>query len=294
MELYNTEDIKKAKELYEKSLNGVYTIELYDRSSNSLNSVHICQNENQAEEMIMAGKDLPELTEGNSYRVFKTKYDSNAEIIEHSLIKEYTRADIENGSKLKRNPLLERLDKVRQQEEYAKQLQKETNNKEFNLVYNKVKEILPRAKELHELRKEFNYPKTAMIPFYEEYPEFRPYADCHRARGDKADADCLIWVNKGIGVKPFNDYEHYVCVNYYDGTISVRLDSEKSNEPMSKYKQEWVNMQLGEIAEKFDDFYQCEYAKLEYELKIRSQSSDAIIEKYKEKEQDLDDMEIEM
>ena len=59
MELYNTEDIKKAKELYEKSLNGVYTIELYDRSSNSLNSVHICQNENQAEEMIMAGKDLP-------------------------------------------------------------------------------------------------------------------------------------------------------------------------------------------------------------------------------------------
>lgn len=95
-------------------------------------------------------------------------------------------------------------------------------------------------------------------------------------------------------MKPFNDYEHYVCVNYYDGTISVRLDSEKSNEPMSKYKQEWVNMQLGEIAEKFDDFYQCEYAKLEYELKIRSQSSDAIIEKYKEKEQDLDDMEIEM
>lgn len=294
MEFYNTEDIKKAKELYEKSLNGVYTIELYDRSSDSLNSVHICQNENQAEEMIMAGKNLPELTEGNSYRVFKTKYDSNAEIIEHSLIKEYTRADIENGSKLKRNPLLERLDKVRQQEEYAKQLQKETNNKEFNLVYNKVKEILPRAKELHELRKEFNYPKTAMIPFYEEYPEFRPYADCHRARGDKADADCLIWVNKAIGVKPFNDYEHYVCVNYYDGTISVRLDSEKSNEPMSKYKQEWVNMQLGEIAEKFDDFYQCEYAKLEYELKIRSRSSDAIIEKYKEKEQDLDDMEIEM
>lgn len=49
-----------------------------------------------------------------------------------------------------------------------------------------------------------------------------------------------------------------------------------------------------DIREKFDDFYQCEYAKLEYELKIRSQSSDAIIEKYKEKEQDLDDMEIEM
>lgn len=288
MELYNTEDIKKAKELYEKSLNGVYTIELYDKASDSLNSVHICQNEYQAEELIMEGKDLPELTEGNSYRVFKTKYDSNAEIIEHSLIKEYTRADIENGSKLKRNPLLERLDKVRQQEEYAKQLQKETNNKEFNLVYNKVKEILPRAKELHELRKEFNYPKTAMIPFYEEYPEFRPYADCHRARGDKADADCLIWVNKGIGVKPFNDYEHYVCVNYYDGTISVRLDSEKSNEPMSKYKQEWVNMQLSKIVESFDSFYQCEYAKLEYELKMRSQGTDAIIEKYKDKDQELD------
>ena len=288
MELYNTEDIKKAKELYEKSLNGVYTIELYDKASDSLSSVHICQNEYQAEELIMEGKDLPELTEGNSYRVFKTKYDSNAEIIEHSLIKEYTRADIENGSKLKRNPLLERLDKVRQQEEYAKQLQKETNNKEFNLVYNKVKEILPRAKELHELRKEFNYPKTAMIPFYEEYPEFRPYADCHRARGDKADADCLIWVNKGIGVKPFNDYEHYVCVNYYDGTISVRLDSEKSNEPMSKYKQEWVNMQLSKIVESFDSFYQCEYAKLEYELKMRSQGTDAIIEKYKDKDQELD------
>ena len=59
MELYNTEDIKKAKELYEKSLNGVYTIELYDKASESLNSIHICQNENQAEEMIMAGKDLP-------------------------------------------------------------------------------------------------------------------------------------------------------------------------------------------------------------------------------------------
>lgn len=288
MELYNTEDIKKAKELYEKSLNGVYTIELYDKASDSLNSVHICQNENQAEEMIMAGKDLPELTEGNSYRVFKTKYDNNAEIIEHSLVKEYTKDDIENVAKVKRNPLLERLDKVRQQEEYAKQLQKETENKEFNLVYDKVKEILPRAKELHELRKEFNYPQTAMNPFYEEYPEFRPYADCHRARGDKADADCLIWVNKGIGVKPFNDYEHYVCVNYYDGTISVRLDSEKSNEPMSKYKQEWVNMQLSKIVESFDSFYQCEYAKLEYELKMRSQGSDAIIEKYKDKDQELD------
>ena len=105
MELYNTEDIKKAKELYEKSLNGVYTIELYDKASESLNSVHICQNENQAEEMIMAGKDLPELTEGNSYRVFKTKYDSNAEIIEHSLVKEYTKDDIENVAKVKRNPL---------------------------------------------------------------------------------------------------------------------------------------------------------------------------------------------
>ena len=291
MELYNTEDIKKAKELYEKSLNGVYTIELYDRSSDSLNSVHICQNENQAEEMIMAGKNLPELTEGNSYRVFKTKYDSNAEIIEHSLIKEYTRADIENGSKLKRNPLLERLDKVRQQEEYAKQLQKETNNKEFNLVYNKVKEILPRAKELHELRKEFNYPQTAMNPFYDEYPEFRPYKG---ERGEKADADDIIWVKNGIGVKPYNEYEHYVCVNYYDGSLSVRNDYKSSNEPVSKYKQEFVNSQLKEIAEKFDSFSQCEYAKLEYEIKTRSQNSDAIIEKYKEKEQDLDDMEIEM
>ena len=291
MEFLNKEDIKKAKELYENSLNGVYTIELYDRSSNSLNSVHICQNENQAEELIMEGKDLPELAEGNSYRVFKARYDSNAEIIEHSLIKEYTRADIENGSKLKRNPLLERLDKVRQQEEYAKQLQKETNNKEFNLVYNKVKEILPRAKELHELRKEFNYPKTAMNPFYDEYPEFRPYKG---ERGEKADADDIIWVKNGIGVKPYNEYEHYVCVNYYDGSLSVRNDYKSSNEPVSKYKQEFVNSQLKEIAEKFDSFSQCEYAKLEYEIKTRSQSSDAIIEKYKEKEQDLDDMEIEM
>lgn len=193
----------------------------------------------------------------------------------------------EDELKPKKNPLLERLEKVRQQEEYANRLQKDTDNKEFNLVYDKVKAILPRARELHELRKEFNYPQTAMIPFYDEYPEFRPYADCHRARGDKADADCLIWVNKGIGVKPFNDYEHYVCVNYYDGTISVRLDSEKSNEPMSKYKQEWVNMQLGEIAEKFDVFYQCEYAKLEFELKRRSKSSDSIIEKCKDREQKL-------
>ena len=92
--LYNTEDIKKAKELYEKSLNGVYTIELYDKATDSLSSVHICQNEFQAEELIMQGKDLPELAEGNSYRVFKTKYDSNAEIIEHSLVKEYTKDDI--------------------------------------------------------------------------------------------------------------------------------------------------------------------------------------------------------
>ena len=190
----------------------------------------------------------------------------------------------EDELKPKKNPLLERLDKVRQQEEYAKQLQKETDNKEFNLVYDKVKEILPRAKELHELRKEFNYPQTAMNPFYDEYPEFCPYRG---RRGDKADADDIIWVKNGIGVKPFNDYEHYVCVNYYDGTISVRLDSEKSNEPMSKYKQEWVNSQLKEIAEKFDDFYQCEYAKLEYELKTRSESSDAIIEKCKDREQKL-------
>lgn len=294
MEFLNKEDIKKAKELYENSLNGVYTIELYDRSSNSLNSVHICQNENQAEEMIMAGKDLPELTEGNSYRVFKTKYDSNAEIIEHSLVKEYTKDDIENTSKVKRNPLLERLDKVRQQEEYAKQLQKETENKEFNLVYDKIKEILPRAKELHELRKEFNYPQTAMIPFWQEYPEFYPYRDGPRQRGEKGDADDIIWTKKGIGLKPDSEYSYYVCVNYYDGTISVRNDFEKSNEPMSKYKQEFVNSQLKEIAEKFDSFSQCEYSKLEYELKTRSRSSDAIIEKYKEKEQDLDDMEIEM
>ena len=291
MEFYNTEDIKKAKELYEKSLNGVYTVELYDKASDSLSSVHICQNEFQAEELIMAGKDLPELTDGNSYRVFKTKYNSNAEIIEHSLVKEYTKNDIENASKVKRNPLLERLDKVRQQEEYAKQLQKETDNKEFNLVYDKVKEILPRAKELHELRKEFNYPQTAMNPFYDEYPEFCPYKE---KRGEKADADDIIWTKRGIGLKPDSEYSYYVCVNYYDGTISVRNDFEKSNEPMSKYKQEFVNSQLKEIAEKFDSFSQCEYSKLEYELKTRSRSSDAIIEKYKEKEQDLDDMEIEM
>ena len=55
MELYNTEDIKKAKELYEKSLNGVYTIELYDKASDSLSSVQICQNEFQAEELIKQG-----------------------------------------------------------------------------------------------------------------------------------------------------------------------------------------------------------------------------------------------
>lgn len=281
MELYNTEDIKKAKELYEKSLNGVYTIELYDKASESLNSVHICQNENQAEEMIMAGKDLPELTEGNSYRVFKTKYDSNAEIIEHSLVKEYTKDDIENVAKVKRNPLLERLDKVRQQEEYAKQLQKETENKEFNLVYDKVKEILPRAKELHELRKEFNYPQTAMNPFFSEYPEFCPYRG---EKGEKSEANDIIWVKNGIGLKPDSEYSNYVCVNYYDGSLSVKKDFEKTSEPVSKYKQEFVNSQLKKIAEKFDLFYQCEYAKLEYELKTRSQSSDAIIEKYKEKD----------
>ena len=62
----------------------------------------------------------------------------------------------DNDAETEVNPLLERLDKVRQQEEYAKQLQKETDNKEFNLVYDKVKEILPRAKELHELRKEWS------------------------------------------------------------------------------------------------------------------------------------------
>ena len=190
----------------------------------------------------------------------------------------------DNDAETEVNPLLERLDKVRQQEEYARQLQKDTDNKEFNLVYDKVKKILPRAKELHELRKEFNYPQTAMNPFYDEYPEFCPYRD---RLGDKADADDIIWVKNGIGVRTYNEYEHYVCVNYYDGTISVRNDFEKINEPMSKYKQEWVNMQLGEIAEKFDDFYQCEYAKLEFELKRRSESSDAIIEKCKDREQKL-------
>lgn len=190
----------------------------------------------------------------------------------------------DNDAETEVNPLLERLDKVRQQEEYAKQLQKETDNKEFNLVYDKVKEILPRAKELHELRKEFNYPQTAMNPFYDEYPEFCPYRD---RLGDKADADDIIWVKNGIGVSTYNEYEHYVCVNYYDGTISVRNDFEKSNEPMSKYKQEWVNSQLNEIVEKFDDFYQCEYAKLEFELKRRSESSDAIIEKCKDRKQKL-------
>ena len=288
MELYNTEDIKKAKELYEKSLNGVYTIELYDKATDSLNSVHICQNEFQAEELIMQGKDLPELAEGNSYRVFKTKYNSNAEIIEHSLVKEYTKDDIENVAKVKRNPLLERLDKVRQQEEYAKQLQKETENKEFNLVYDKVKEILPRAKELHELRKEFNYPQTAMNPFFSEYPEFCPYRG---EKGEKSEANDIIWVKNGIGLKPESEFSSYVCVNYYDGSLSVKKDFDKTNEPVSKYKQEFVNSQLKKIAEKFDSFYQCEYAKLEYELKTRSQSSDAIIVKYKKKDQKLDNME---
>ena len=190
----------------------------------------------------------------------------------------------DNDAETEVNPLLERLDKVRQQEEYARQLQKDTDNKEFNLIYSKIKAILPRAKELHELRKEFNYPQTAMNPFYDEYPEFCPYKE---SLGDKADADDIIWVNKGIGVRTYNEYEHYVCVNYYDGTISVRNDFEKSNEPMSKYKQEWVNSQLNEIVEKFDDFYQCEYAKLEFELKRRSESSDAIIEKCKDREQKL-------
>lgn len=294
MEFYNTEDIKKAKELYEKSLNGVYTIELYDKASDSLSSVHICQNEYQAEELIMEGKDLPELAEGNSYRVFKTRYDSNAERIEHSLIKEYTKDDIEKRSKAKINSLLERLDKVRQQEEYAKQLQEETENKEFNLVYDKVKEILPRAKELHELRKEFNYPQTSMLPFWREYPEFYPYRDGPRQRGEKGDADDIIWTKKGIGLKPDNKYSSYVCVNYYDGSLSVKKDFDKTSEPVSNYKREFVNRQLKKIAEKFDLFYQCEYAKLEYELKMRSQGTDKKIEKYKEKEQDLDDMEIEM
>ena len=206
--------------------------------------------------------------------------DSSAISILLTMLQQYN----DNDAETEVNPLLERLYKVRQQEEYAKQLQKETDNKEFNLVYDKVKEILPRAKELHELRKEFNYPQTAMNPFYDEYPEFCPYKD---RRGDKADADDIIWVKNGIGVRTYNEYEHYVCVNYYDGTISVRNDFEKSNETMSKYKQEWVNSQLNEIVEKFDLFYQCEYAKLEFELKRRSESSDAIIEKCKDREQKL-------
>lgn len=206
--------------------------------------------------------------------------DSSAISILLTMLQRYN----DNDAETEVNPLLERLDKVRQQEEYAKQLQKETDNKEFNLVYDKVKKILPRAKELHELRKEFNYPQTAMNPFYDEYPEFCPYRE---KLGKKADADDIIWVKNGIGVRTYNEYEHYVCVNYYDGTISVRNDFEKSNEPMSKYKQEWVNSQLKEIAEKFDDFYQCEYAKLEFELKRRSESSDAIIEKCKDRVQKL-------
>lgn len=206
--------------------------------------------------------------------------DSSAMSILLTILQRYN----DNDSETEVNPLLERLDKVRQQEEYAKQLQKETDNKEFNLVYDKVKEILPRAKELHELRKEFNYPQTAMNPFYDEYPEFCPYRD---RRGDKADADDIIWVKNGIGLNPNSDYGCYVCVNYYDGIVSVRDAFEKINEPMSKYKQEWVNSQLKKIAEKFDDFYQCEYAKLEFELKRRSESSDAIIEKCKNREQKL-------
>lgn len=204
--------------------------------------------------------------------------DSSAMSILLTMLQRYNDAETEV------NPLLERLDKVRQQEEYARQLQKDTDNKEFNLVYDKVKEILPRAKESHELRKEFNYPQTAMNPFYDEYPEFCPYRE---KRGEKADADDIIWVKNGIGVNPHSDYGYYACVNYYDGTISVRNDFEKSNEPMSKYKQEWVNSQLKKIVEKFDDFYQCEYAKLEFELKRRSESSDAIIEKCKDREQKL-------
>ena len=47
----------------------------------------------------------------------------------------------DNDAETEVNPLLERLDKVRQQEEYARQLQKDTDNKEFNLVYDKVKKI---------------------------------------------------------------------------------------------------------------------------------------------------------
>lgn len=76
------------------------------------------------------------------------------------------------------------------------------------------------------------------------------FALIRKNEGKKADANYLIWVNKGIGVKPYNEYEYYVCVNYYDGTISVRNDFEKSNEPMSKYKQEFVNRQLKERKKK--------------------------------------------
>ena len=293
MEFYNTEDIKKAKELYEKSLNGVYTVELYDKASDSLSSVHICQDEYQAEELIMEGKDLPELAEGNSYRVFKTRYDSNAERIEHSLIKKYTKDDIEKRSKAKINSLLERLDKVKQQEEYARQLEKDTENKEFNLLYEKIKEIIPRARELHELRKAFNFPQTAMIPFWREYPEFRPFFDSLGAKGDKGDCEDIIWTKKGIGLKTKSEYSSQVCVNIFDGTLSVKNEF-KGNEPISNYRQDFINSQLREIVESFDSFYQCEYEKLEYELKMRSQGTDKKIEKYKEKEQDLDDMEIEM
>lgn len=75
---------------------------------------------------------------------------------------------------------------------------------------------------------------------------------------------------------------------FAEKTVSVREDFEKINEPTSKYKQEWVNSQLKKIAEKFDNFYQCEYAKLEFELKRRSKSSDAIIEKCKDREQKLE------
>lgn len=206
--------------------------------------------------------------------------DSSAKSILLTMLQRYN----DNDAETEVNPLLERLDKVRQQEEYARKLQKDTDNKEFNLIYSKIKAILPRAKELHELRKEFNYPQTAMNPFYDEYPEFCPYKD---NRGDKADADDIIWVKNGIGVSPHSEYDYYACVNYCDGTISVRNDFEKSNEPMSKHKQEWVNSQLNEIVEKFDDFYQCEYAKLEFELKRRSESSDAIIEKCKDRVQKL-------
>ncbi len=293
MEFHDAKDIKKAKDFYESCLNGVFSVEMYDKMSDSLCTMRLCQTEYEAEELIISGKELPELIEGNTYRLFKTKYNSNAEIIEHILVKEYTKNDIEKRLKIKSNSLVEKLNSVKKQEEYAKLLKANTENKEFNLIYDKVKKVLPKAKELHDLRKEFNYPTTSMISFWKRYPEFDPDV---KNRGKKADAEDIIWVKNGIGLKPHAEYEHYVCVNYDDGTISVRNNFEKSNEPASNYKQKFINNQLNEIVEKFDNFYQCEYSKLEYELEIRQQGANKIIAQYKDNEQKLEDIdeEIEM